>query len=259
MKNENPIGLFDSGIGGTSIWREVHALMPFENTIYLADSKNAPYGLKSKEEIIALSCKNTEFLLENNCKIIVIACNTATTNAIKELRAKYKVPFIGIEPAIKPAALQSKTQTIGILATKGTLNSELFHQSIANHTDVKIIEQIGHGLVQLIENGDINSSEMEELLKSYLNPMVEKNIDYLVLGCSHYPYLIPQIKKIIPDHIKIIDSGEAVAKQTQKILEQNQLLNPSKEKSSQIFYTNSKPEVLETILNHQEKVIYKNF
>ena len=259
MINENPIGLFDSGIGGTSIWKEVHALMPYENTIYLADSKNAPYGLKSKDEIIALSCKNTEFLLENNCKIIVVACNTATTNAIKELRAKYNVPFIGIEPAIKPAALQSKTQTIGILATKGTLNSELFHKNVANHPDVKIIEQIGHGLVQLIENGDMNSAEMEELLKSYLNPMVEKNIDYLVLGCSHYPYLIPQIKKIIPSQIKIIDSGEAVAKQTQKILEQNNLLNLSKRKSSQIFYTNSEPEVLKNILGNCENVIYKNF
>lgn len=259
MINENPIGLFDSGIGGTSIWKEVHALMPHENTIYLADSKNAPYGLKSKDEIIALSCKNTEFLLENNCKIIVVACNTATTNAIKELRAKYNVPFIGIEPAIKPAALQSKTQTIGILATKGTLNSELFHKNVANHPDVKIIEQIGHGLVQLIENGDMDSAEMEELLKSYLNPMVEKNIDYLVLGCSHYPYLIPQIKKIIPSQIKIIDSGEAVAKQTQKILEQNNLLNLSKRKSSQIFYTNSEPEVLKNILGNCENVIYKNF
>lgn len=259
MINENPIGLFDSGIGGTSIWKEVHALMPYENTIYLADSKNAPYGLKSKDEIIALSCKNTEFLLENNCKIIVVACNTATTNAIKELRAKYDVPFIGIEPAIKPAALQSKTQKIGILATKGTLNSELFHKNVANHPDVKIIEQIGHGLVQLIENGDMDSAEMEELLKSYLNPMVEKNIDYLVLGCSHYPYLIPQIKKIIPSQIKIIDSGEAVAKQTQKILEQNNLLNLSKRKSSQIFYTNSEPEVLKNILGNCENVIYKNF
>ena len=259
MINENPIGLFDSGIGGTSIWKEVHALMPNENTIYLADSKNAPYGLKSKDEIIALSFKNTEFLLENNCKIIVVACNTATTNAIKELRAKYDVPFIGIEPAIKPAALQSKTQTIGILATKGTLNSELFHKNVANHPDVKIIEQIGHGLVQLIENGDMDSAEMEDLLKSYLNPMVEKNIDYLVLGCSHYPYLIPQIKKIISPQIKIIDSGEAVAKQTQKILEQNNLLNLSKRKSSQIFYTNSEPEVLKNILENNETVIYKNF
>lgn len=259
MIQNNAIGLFDSGIGGTSIWKEVHSLLPNENTIYLADSINAPYGLKTKEEIIALSCKNTELLLELNCKIIIVACNTATTNAIQELRAKYKVPFIGIEPAIKPAALQSKTQTIGILATKGTLNSELFHKSVANHPDVKIIEQIGHGLVQLIENGDINSPEMEELLKSYLTPMIEKNIDFLVLGCSHYPYLIPQIKKIIPEHVQIIDSGEAVAKQTLNILRQNNLLNNANEKSSQIFYTNSEPEVLETILNHQEKVIFKNF
>lgn len=259
MKKECPIGLFDSGVGGTSIWNEIHNLLPNENTIYLADSKNAPYGQKSKEEIIDLSFKNTEFLLHQNCKIIVVACNTATTNAIKELRTKYDVPFIGIEPAIKPAALQSKTQTIGILATKGTLNSELFHKSVANHPDVKIIEQIGHGLVQLIENGDIDSAEMEELLKSYLNPMVEKNIDYLVLGCSHYPYLIPQIKKIIPPKIKIIDSGEAVAKQTQKILEQNNLLNLSKSKSSQIFYTNGEPEVLKNILGNNKTVIYKNF
>ena len=259
MIQENAIGLFDSGIGGTSIWKEVNALLPNENTIYLADSKNAPYGLKSKEEIIALSFKNTELLLELNCKIIIVACNTATTNAIKELRAKYEIPFIGIEPAIKPAALQSKTHTIGILATKGTLNSELFHQSVSNHPEVKIIEQIGHGLVQLIENGDVDSPEMLELLKSYLNPMVEKNIDYLVLGCSHYPYLIPQIKKIIPPSIKIIDSGEAVAKQTQKILEQNNLLNHSKEKSSQLFYSNSETIVLEHILNYQEKVVYKQF
>ncbi len=259
MKNTNPIGLFDSGVGGTSIWKEVHALLPNENTIYLADSKNAPYGIKSKDEIIALSCKNTEFLLEKNCKLIVVACNTATTNSIKELRAKYDIPFIGIEPAIKPAAKQSKTHCIGILATKGTLNSELFHNSVMNHPEVKIVEQIGYGLVQLIENGAINSLEMVELLESYLLPMVEKNIDYLVLGCSHYPYLIPQIKKIIPTKIKIIDSGEAVAKQTKKILEQYQLMNNSNEISSQLFYTNSNPDVLKNILENKEKVIYKNF
>ncbi len=259
MKNTNPIGLFDSGIGGTSIWKEVHALLPHENTIYLADSKNAPYGLKSKEEIISLSCKNTEFLLEQNCKLIVVACNTATTNAIKELRSKYDIPFIGIEPAIKPAAIQSKTHTIGILATKGTLNSELFHKNVSNHPDVNIIEQIGHGLVQLIENGDINTPEMRELLESYLHPMIEKNIDYLVLGCSHYPYLIPEIKKIIPPNIKIIDSGEAVAKQTKKILEEHNLLNNSKELSTQLFYTNSNTRVLENILKNKEKVFFKIF
>ena len=124
MKNNNPIGLFDSGIGGTSIWSAIHGLMPNEDTIYLADSANAPYGKKSKQEIIDLSIKNTEELLKMNCKIIVVACNTATTNAIKELRAKYDIPFIGIEPAIKPAAINSKTQTIGVLATKGTLTSD---------------------------------------------------------------------------------------------------------------------------------------
>ncbi|MFY8068509.1 MAG: glutamate racemase [Flavobacterium sp.] len=259
MKNNNPIGLFDSGIGGTSIWKEVHALLPNENTIYLADSKNAPYGLKTKDEIIHLSYKNTELLLEQNCKIIVVACNTATTNAIKELRATYDVPFIGIEPAIKPAAIQSKTQTIGILATKGTLSSALFHENVAKHPDVTIIEQIGHGLVQLIENGDLDSKEMNDLLESYLLPMVEKNIDYLVLGCSHYPYLIPQIKKIIPTTIKIIDSGEAVAKQTKKILEERQLLNDSNNNASQIFYTNSNPEVLKKIVKPLESVFYKDF
>ena len=259
MKNANPIGLFDSGIGGTSIWKEVHALLPNENTIYLADSKNAPYGLKSKEEIIDLSFKNTEFLLHNNCKLIIVACNTATTNAIKELRAKYDVPFIGIEPAIKPAAIQSKTHCIGILATKGTLNSELFHKSVAQHPEVNIIEQIGYELVQLIESGAIDTPEMLTLLESYLEPMVEQNIDHLVLGCSHYPYLIPKIKNLIPNHIKIIDSGEAVAKQTRRILKEKEMLNNSSEKSYQIFYTNSDATVLKTILLNKEDVVYKEF
>ncbi|MFD2909866.1 glutamate racemase [Flavobacterium ardleyense] len=259
MKNINPIGLFDSGIGGTSIWKEVHALLPNENTIYLADSKNAPYGFKSKEEIIELSCKNTEFLLNKNCKVIIVACNTATTNAIKELRAKYDIPFIGIEPAIKPAALHSKTQSIGILATKGTLSSELFHKSVAKHPEVEIIEQIGYGLVQLIENGQIDTPEIMELLERYLKPMVEKNIDYLVLGCSHYPYLIPKIKKIIPNHIKIIDSGEAVAKQTRRILKEKEILNESEGNSTQLFYTNSDAGVLKTILAKQETVLYEDF
>jgi len=259
MTNYNPIGLFDSGIGGTSIWKEIHELMPNEDTIYLADSKNAPYGQKSKEEIIHLSSKNTEFLLNQNCKIIVVACNTATTNAIKELRAKYQVPFIGIEPAIKPAALHSKTQTIGILATQGTLNSELFHQTAQQFQDTKIIEQIGHGLVPLIEEGKINSPQIKQLLNNYLQPMIEANIDYLVLGCSHYPYLLPQIKKILPKHIKIIDSGEAVAKQTKNILSEKNNLNQENHQPKNIFYTNANPTVLEKILKHNYPVIKKDF
>jgi glutamate racemase len=258
MSNKNPIGLFDSGIGGTSIWKAIHQLMPNEHTIYLADSKNAPYGEKSKEEIIALSKKNTELLLENNCKIIVVACNTATTNAIKELRAFYDVPFIGIEPAIKPAATNSKTQTIGILATKGTLSSALFNQTVALYQETNIIEQIGYGLVELIENGEINSPKMEELLQSYLNPMIEKNIDYLVLGCSHYPYLIPKIKQILPKTIQIIDSGEAVAKQTLAVLQsQNSLTNLEKGKYE--FYSNVDPKVLNDILENKYNAVKSDF
>ena len=253
MENNQPIGIFDSGIGGTSIGQEIHQLLPHERTIYLADSKNAPYGQKSKQEIIDLSMKNTEFLLQMNCKLIVVACNTATTNAIQELRAKYTIPFIGIEPAIKPAAINSKTQTIGILATKGTLNSELFHKATEMYHDTKIVEQIGHGLVQLIEGGKINSPEMQHLLHSYLQPMIDANIDFLVLGCSHYPYLIPQIKEILPEHIQIIDSGEAVARQTQKILHEkvgvSSNLNPQP-----IFYSNTDTEVLFEILNKKYTV-----
>lgn len=259
MINNNPIGLFDSGIGGTSIWKAINQLLPNENTIYLADSKNAPYGIKSKEEIIQLSYKNTEFLLNLNCKIIVVACNTATTNAIKELRQKYKTPFIGIEPAIKPAALHSKTQTIGILATKGTLTSELFYQSVEKYKDIKIVEQIGHGLVELIENGDINSLQMTQLLQSYLQPMIAANIDYLVLGCSHYPYLIPQIQKIIPSNIQIIDSGEAVAKQTKNILQEKTGFRTENTRKNTQFYTNTDPKVLSEILDNQYEIIQKDF
>ncbi len=258
MHNNFPIGIFDSGIGGTSIWAAIHHLIPEERTIYLADSKNAPYGQKSKEEIIALCFKNTDLLLSMGCKLIVVACNTATTNAIQELRTKYAIPFIGIEPAIKPAATNSRTQTIGILATQGTLNSELFNKTTEKFQDTKIIEQVGHGIVQLIENGKIDSPEMTQLLQSYLLPMIEANIDYLVLGCSHYPYLIPQIKKILPENIHIIDSGEAVAKQTKNILSEKVGFSAAK-KSEPVFYTNTNTKVLSDILENKYDVIKKDF
>lgn len=247
---DKPIGIFDSGIGGTSIWKEVVHLLPNEHTIYLADSKNAPYGEKSPEEIIALSIKNTELLISKGSKLIIVACNTATTNAIDILRKNYRIPFIGIEPAIKPAALLSKTGAIGILATKGTLSSKLFEETAKEYTqNINIIEQDGEGLVTLIEEGKINSEELNGLLKSYLNPMLKFNIDHLVLGCTHYPYLIPQIKNIVGSTIKIIDSGEAVAKQTKSMLDQLNLLNERKEKGIHQFFINTKTEVISKILN----------
>lgn len=259
MSNK-PIGLFDSGVGGTSIWKEIHHLLPNEACIYLADSKNAPYGPKGKEAIIQLSIKNTEFLIGKGSKIIVVACNTATTNAIDYLRETYNVPFIGIEPAIKPAALQSKTKAVGILATKGTLSSALFSRTsslFANN--IKKIEQDGDGLVELIENGKLYSDETRNLLKIYLQPMIEAEIDYLVLGCTHYPYLIPLLLEILPKHVKIIDSGEAVARQTKSILERDGLLNTKMTKPKIEFFTNGKTELLGALLGSQYAVKYLNF
>lgn len=258
--SKQAIGVFDSGVGGTSIWKEIHKLLPQENTIYLADSANAPYGHKSKEQIIALSKKNTELLLNKGCKLIVVACNTATTNAIKVLRETYNIPFIGIEPAIKPAALQSKQKAIGILATKGTLTSELFHETSSIYTNNHlVIEQVGEGLVQLIEEGKIESDEIKALLKEYLQPMINANIDYLVLGCTHYPYLMPLLIEMLPKHVKIIDSGEAVARQTKAILEKNNLLNTDKLISKNKFYTNRNPEIMASLLDFNYKVEYLEF
>jgi len=249
--NNKPIGIFDSGLGGTSIWQEVIKLMPNEPTLYLADSKNAPYGHKSKEEIIALSIKNTEFLLSKGCKLIIVACNTATTNAISILRNKYSIPFIGIEPAIKPAALNTKTKNVGVLATKGTLTSSLFHETSAKYyATINKIEVDGEGLVQLIESGNINSSEVDDLLKKCMKPMLKQNIDCLVLGCTHYPYLIPQIKKIVGSKVTIIDSGSAVAKQTQSILSKNNLLNNTTNIVDYTFITNGDKSTLKNLLKH---------
>ena len=256
----NPIGIFDSGIGGTSIWKEIHSLLPNENTIYLADSANAPYGIKGKEAIIDLSVKNTEYLINQGCKLIVVACNTATTNAISLLRKNYEVPFIGIEPAIKPAALNSKTKAIGILATKGTLTSELFNTTSSLYAHgLQVVEQVGEGLVELIEMGKVNSEEVRMLLKEYLKPMLEANIDYLVLGCTHYPYLIPLLLEMLPNHIKIIDSGEAVARQTKAVLAKHHLLNTQTNKPKNIFFTNGNPVILKGILNNRFEVNYLDF
>lgn len=255
-----PIGVFDSGVGGTSIFKELHQLLPNESVIYLADSKNAPYGTKSKEEIIYLSVKNTELLIKMDCKLIVVACNTATTNAISHLRTHYKLPFIGIEPAIKPAALQTQTKCIGILATKGTLSSALFHKTTNLYSqNIKVIEQIGTGIVELIENGKLHSAELKALLTAYMQPMIEAQIDYLVLGCTHYPYVIPILKTILPENIQIIDSGLAVAKQTNTVLIQQQLMSNTVKRATIEFYTNGNTAVLANLIEQKHSVNFLNF
>jgi len=256
MDKNNPIGVFDSGVGGSSIWQEIHKLLPHESTIYLADSKNAPYGNKSSEEITDLSIKNIEKLLELGCKIIVVACNTATTNAITTLRENYDIPIIGIEPAIKPAALQTTSKSIGILATKGTLSSILFSKTADEfRKDISVLEIIGEGLVTLIEAGNIDGPEMVSLLKKHTKLMIDANVDYVVLGCSHYPYIIPQLKKILPENVKIIDSGEAVARQTKIVLQSLNLLREENTKPKLQFFTNAKTDTLKFLLrDYSEKI-----
>lgn len=253
MSNSNsPIGIFDSGLGGLSILSEIHKLLPNEDIIYYADSKNAPYGEKSKDKIIELSIKNAEFLLEKSCKMIVVACNTSTTNAISVLRQKFEIPFIGIEPAIKPAAIRSESKQIGILATKGTLSSDLFAQNLKKiGRKSKVIEVVGKGIVEAIENNTTNSLEFLDKLNKQLNPLIQSNIDHLVLGCSHYPLITKEIQNNFDKKVKIIDSGFAVAKQTKNVLSKLKLLSKlenKSQKSIQIYHNHTSEEALKNIL-----------
>lgn len=242
--SQSPIGIFDSGVGGMSITREIQNLLPKEQLLYLADSKNAPYGPKGDVAIKELAVKNTEILLSKGCKMIVVACNTATTVAISDLRKTYKVPFIGIEPAIKPAALQTHSGVVGVLATRGTLASSLFQNTSAMHTSgITVVEQEGNGLVPLIEAAALDSAELRQLLSGYVAPMVAAQIDALVLGCTHYPYLKPLLKEILPGHIQVIDSGMAVAKQTSRVLDEARLLAEQRISDSE-FYTNTDLDLL---------------
>ena len=256
--SSKPIGIFDSGVGGLSIWKEIRQLLPLESTLYLSDSKHAPYGPKGSKAILELSIKNTEYLIDKGCKLIVVACNTATTNAIEFLRTNYKVPFIGIEPAIKPAALQTQTKRIGVLATKGTLSSHLFHKTSQLYSnELVVVEQVGNGIVELIEQGQLYSKEMRDLLSIYLSPMIKAEIDYLVLGCTHYHFLMPILKKLLPNNVTIIDSAEAVARQTKSVLKLNKLSNSGVEKGKSQFYTNGTQSVIANLLKFETVTLKK--
>lgn len=247
--NNNPIGIFDSGVGGLSVWDKVSKLLPTEDIIYLADSLNCPYGSKSPEEIIDLSVKNTEFLLSKNCKLVIVACNTATASAIEVLRQKFDVPFVGMEPAVKPAAENTHTGKIGILATKGTFEGRLFKQTsekYAHHVDQLI--QVGEGLVELVESNQTDSTEAFLLLKKYLTPMIEANVDQIVLGCTHYPFLIPAIKQIIPDTIQIIDPAPAIAERTKTLLMNNKLGNTQTAQGKYLFFSSGDTRTIDQLI-----------
>lgn len=261
--NESPIGIFDSGVGGLTVWHEIVRLLPAEDTLYLADSAHAPYGERSPGEIRALSRKNTEWLLDRGCKIIVVACNTATTNAIAQLRREYPVPFIGIEPAIKPAALHSQTRRVGVLATRGTLASDLFAETSKTYAEgISILEQEGVGLVRLIESGNLEDPELEGRLEELLAPMLEAGIDHLVLGCTHYPFLIPALRNLLPRQVKIVDCGLPVARQTQAVLAAKGWLRGEARTGRHELYTNGDPQIMNRLLErlgHTQKARFAPF
>ena len=235
--DKHPIGVFDSGVGGLSLLGELKSLLPHEDFIYISDNAFAPYGALTAADILDRSGKLTNWLIKQSSKLIVVACNTATTNAIDSLRKTHPIGFIGIEPAIKPAALQTKTGVVGVLATKGTLSSELFHQtSSAYGQEITIVEKEGKHLVKMIEEGKINSAEIKNLLQTYLQPMIKEGADHLVLGCTHYPFLTPILKKILPKNIQIVDCNVSVAKQVERVLEKRKLHSTSVNKGITTYF-----------------------
>ena len=232
-----PVGFFDSGVGGTCILNAFRKLCPDEKTVYIADSKNCPYGNKPAEEIIRLSEANVKKLLKKNCKMIVVACNTATAAAIDFLRAKYpEVPFIGLEPAVKPAALRSKTGVVGVLATAGTFNGRLYNETKAKFAkNVTVLAVVADEFVELVEAAaepgavavDCNrllSPAVEKVVRRCVEPLLKAGADKIVLGCTHFPHLKPVIEKVCAGKAEVIDPSEAVARQAKRVLAARGLL-----------------------------------
>ena len=194
--------------------------MPAQDYIYVSDGGHCPYGPKPVDYVMERARKITEWLMKRGCSQIVVACNTATAAAIGYLRSHYDIPFIGMEPAIKPAALHSETGVVGVLATAGTLKGELYHRTLAHFaSNVKVIERVGEGLVEAVENGDISSDHVMDLLHRYIDPMLEAGADHIVLGCTHYPFLYDAIKSITGDRAEIINPAPAVARQSSRFAE----------------------------------------
>ena len=257
---DKAIGVFDSGIGGLSILNSLVEKLPNENFIYLSDNKNCPYGNKSQEQIINFSLKNSKKLIELNCKMIIVACNTATTNSIDLLREKIDIPIIGIEPGIRPAILNTKSKNIGILATEKTLESKLFNSTSKNNLtdDITIHEQIGYGLVNEIEKGVNGNILIEKYLKKYVTPMIEKNIDYLVLGCTHYNFLEEKLNKLFSENVKIVDTISPVTSHVIKTLENLKIKNNSISKNSiNIYYNGDK--ILSEFTSNNYEIGYLDF
>ncbi len=257
-----PIGVMDSGVGGLTVLKHIHALLPYEELLYFADSQHAPYGNKTAEDITARCFEIADFLIAKNIKALVVACNTATAAAIDALRSQYpNLPIIGMEPAVKPAAEATRNGIIGVLATVGTLKSAQFAALLESYgRNVEVITQGCIGLVECIEHGELNTEETHELIRQYCAPLLAHGADTIVLGCTHYPFVRSLIEQVVGADVVLIDTGAAVAKQLQKRLsEKNLLSNPHPHqnelqqkslsgKNAVKFWTNSKvPQASEII------------
>ncbi len=220
--NNAPIGVYDSGFGGLSVWRELRRMLPNESLTYLGDGKNCPYGGRSRDEIEAFAIEAVERLVAEGVKMVVVGCNTATTAAVDELRRRWPdMPIVGLEPAVKPACLTTATRRIAVLATEHSLRSDMFLATARRYSaDVEVLKVVGEGFVELVEHDMEHSAEARTMVDRVVRPLLSTGVDKIVLGCTHYPFLRPLIEDIVAGHdIEVIDSGEAVARRAKWLLE----------------------------------------
>ncbi|MCX7186665.1 MAG: glutamate racemase [Methylophilales bacterium] len=247
--NARPIAVFDSGVGGISVLKHIHQLLPNENLLYVADSIHAPYGNKSAAEIQARCFAIAEFLIAKDAKALVVACNTATAAAIDQMRAKYSLPIIGMEPAVKPAAEASRSGIIGVLATTGTLQSAQFAALLESYgRNVEVVTQACVGLVECVERGELSQESTRELVKRYCQPLLDEGADSVVLGCTHYPLLRSLIQEVVGADVVLIDTGAAVANQLKSRLLEQGLLADVDQIASINFWSNSDSANAENVI-----------
>jgi glutamate racemase len=250
LSPEQPIGIFDSGVGGLTVAREIKKLLPNENLIYFGDTKHLPYGEKSREAIVGYSTQIASFLLEKNCKAIVIACNSATANALREVldEVDNRVPVIDVINPVAEKVAYEIHNNVGVIATKATVNSGLYRKSIRKHNRfIKVDELATPLLVPAIEEGFKNHPITHSIVYNYLSNKKLKNIETLILGCTHYPLLIDEIRQYYGNRVRVIDSPGIVANQLKMILEQNQLLNSKNPNPDYHFYLSDQTKNFEKI------------
>jgi glutamate racemase len=242
------IGIFDSGVGGLSVMREMAKELPQEDVVCFADSVHCPYGRRSHDEIQRLARGIVTFLLSQGAKVIVVACNTGSAAALHHLRETFSVPIVGMEPAVKPAAERTDSKVVGVMATEATFQGTLFASLVERFaSDVEVLTQTCPGLVEQVETGRIEEAATMEMLRRYVQPVVDAGVDSLVLGCTHYPFLKPLIREIVGEDVETVDPSAAVARQTRRVLARDGLVGEG-ECGRHVFYTTGDPEVFARLL-----------